>query len=544
VHEFSLIWSSTIGKLPQDRSFQTAVAFLCSLSIWGCDPIVQGPPDAVVDEVDPEGDAGSVSDAGVSEDGGVVLDAGVQGDAGFLEDAGSLDDAGVIEVPIVVPDAAAELDTETMGNGPVALPLGVDRVVRGDGADGFEVVGSRGEVLVRGAGTPRAACVVEGALASALGAGGALIATDTTLLALSTTGGISVLAPSPLGARTGPVVDLKEVGDTLWIGAVGGLYRYDATRFEEVRPGGVPLAAAQLAGPLSIDGTPLVVAANDRGVFAVGGDAILRAFDLGVASPVAVDVDSRGTLWVVAGGRLLERSAAGDWLPWLFAEDVGSVTAGRRATDVWLSVGADLVHVEGGVFSVAGPAPITFLAADDGAALVVRAGGVIERLREGRSVRLEAPREAEVLETVTLVDARALPRSLQADLAFALDGVSVPAGAPISLDPMQLSPGLHRLVATATYPDGDVLRVERQFFALTAVFPTWTDDVRPVAESVCSACHTPSGGAHLLENSDQWRAEIDRIVEALDSGEMPLGDPLSEEDRLRIRLWAATGMQE
>jgi hypothetical protein len=544
VHEFSLIWSSAIGKLPHNRSFQTGVAFMCFLSLLGCDPIVQGPPGDVVDEVDTGVDAGSLSDAGVIDDGGVVHDAGVQDDAGFPDDAGFLDDAGVIDVPIVVPGSAAELDTEPLGTGPVALPLGLDRVVRGGGADGFEVVGANGEILARGAGTPRAARVIEGALTSALGEGGALIATETALLALSTTGGTSVLAPSPLGARTGPVVDLMEVGDTLWIAAAGGLYRYDATRFEEVRPGGVPLAAAQLAGPLSIDGTQLVVAASDRGVFAVGGDATLRAFDLGVASPVAVDVDARGTLWVVAAGRLLERSAAGDWLQWLFAEDVGSVTAGRRATDVWLSVGADLVHVEGGVFSVAGPAPTTFLAADDGAALVVRADGVVERLREGRSVRLEAPREAEVLETVRLVDARALPRSLQAELALVLDGVSIPAGAPLSLDPTQLSPGLHRLVATATYPDGDVLRAERQFFALTADFPTWTDDVLPVAEGVCSACHTPTGGAHPLENSDQWRAEIDRIVEALDSGEMPLGEPLSEEDRLRIRLWAATGMQE
>jgi cytochrome c5 len=425
--------------------------------------------------------------------------------------------------------------------------------VRG-GADGFDVVDAAGRVVVHGAGVPRAAIALGGALGASLGTGGALIATDTTLFALTTTPATPALVVSALDGALDPVVDLAQVGDTLWLATTTGLFRYDATHFDELRLAGQRLPSAHLTAPVAVDGATMLVAGTARGLFAIANEPTLRVLDLGVADAVSVAADVDGGLWVVTGGRVLQRYPWGVWAEWLFADDVVAVAAARHTRDVWLTVGDRLVHARDGSFRGAGAAPTSLTATVDGAAVVVVGADGAHRLREGRSLRIDALREAEVLLSTSTVTVRALPRGLGATLVVTLDGVA--SGAPtagettLSVDPTTLSPGVHRLTATATYPDGDRHVVERDFFAQTAAFPTWRSDVQPVFDAVCSACHTPAGGAHLLNGSDLWRGEINQILRALEPdpatgfAEMPHGDPLSEDDRRRIRLWAATGMQE
>jgi cytochrome c5 len=408
-------------------------------------------------------------------------------------------------------------------------------------------------VIVQGVGAVRAALALDGALGASLGPGGALVATDAGLFALTTTSGAPQLVVSPLGASLPPVVDLARVGDTLWLATTTGLFRYDAVRFDEVRPAGQPVIDADLAGPVFVDGAAVVVAASTRGLFAIESSPALRVLDLGVDDVGAVTADVDGGLWVTTAGRLWQRRASGDWGEWLSFDDVVAVAAAPRTSDVWLIVGDALVHARDGVFRGAGRAPLRLAASTNGAALVVRDDG-LRRLREGRALNVDPLREAEVIVNPTLVSARALPRHLAATLVVSLDdvalGLATTAEATFTLDPTTLAPGLHRLTTTATYPDGDVRVVERDFYAQTAVFPTWTNDVRPVFDAVCSACHTPAGGARLLDSSARWRAEIDAILRALEPdpetgfAAMPLGDPLSDDERRRIRLWAATGMQE
>jgi cytochrome c5 len=398
---------------------------------------------------------------------------------------------------------------------------------------------------------------LQGSLGATVGAGGALIATDTTLFALTTTSGAPLLVVSPLDAALPPVVDLAQVGETLWLATTTGLFRYDAAHFDEVRPAAQSIAAARLTAPVDIDGASMLVAGSARGLFAIASEPTLRVLDLGVPAVDAVAAERDGAVWVVSAGRALPRYPWGAWAEWLFTDDVVGVAASRRSGDVWRTVGHALVHARDGVFRAAGAAPTALTVAVDGAALVARDDG-LHRLREGRSLRVDAPREAEVLLATSMVDVRALPRSLAASVDIELDGAALPPGAVVlapgearfTLEPATLSPGLHRLTATATYPDGDVRVVERDFFAQAASFPTWTSDVQPIFDAVCSACHTSTGGAHLLDDSDLWRAEIDTILRALEPdpatgfAEMPLGDPLSDDDRRRVRLWAATGMQE
>ena len=52
---------------------------------------------------------------------------------------------------------------------------------------------------------------------------------------------------------------------------------------------------------------------------------------------------------------------------------------------------------------------------------------------------------------------------------------------------------------------------------------TFAGNISAFSETNCAECHAPGGPAHEIYTYDQWVAEIDEIIEAIESGTMPAG---------------------
>ena len=52
---------------------------------------------------------------------------------------------------------------------------------------------------------------------------------------------------------------------------------------------------------------------------------------------------------------------------------------------------------------------------------------------------------------------------------------------------------------------------------------TFAGNISAFSETNCAECHAPGGPAHEIHTYEQWVAEIDEIIEAIESGAMPAG---------------------
>ncbi|MBT6179904.1 MAG: hypothetical protein HOI23_21865 [Deltaproteobacteria bacterium] len=52
---------------------------------------------------------------------------------------------------------------------------------------------------------------------------------------------------------------------------------------------------------------------------------------------------------------------------------------------------------------------------------------------------------------------------------------------------------------------------------------TFAENISAFDETNCAECHAPGGPAHEIHTYEQWVAEIDEIIEAIESGTMPAG---------------------
>ncbi len=52
---------------------------------------------------------------------------------------------------------------------------------------------------------------------------------------------------------------------------------------------------------------------------------------------------------------------------------------------------------------------------------------------------------------------------------------------------------------------------------------TFAGNISAFSETNCAECHAPGGPAHEIHTYEQWVAEIDEIIEAIESGTMPAG---------------------
>ena len=96
------------------------------------------------------------------------------------------------------------------------------------------------------------------------------------------------------------------------------------------------------------------------------------------------------------------------------------------------------------------------------------------------------------------------------------------------------------LVALVEHPDREPQLSTLEVQVIPAV--TWGEDILPLFERACSACHDGAEGARDLSGPDLWEIDIDVILFVTEAQSMPIGaPPLTAEEVERIRAWRRDG---
>ena len=355
--------------------------------------------------------------------------------------------------------------------------------------------------------------------------------------------------PSPLQEAIGePALALiPDASGAWWLLDDTGWRRRAEGAISRIRVDGIP-ARGPLALDGVIDGTPVTWLTSKNGpadpvVVAIDGAGALR--DSASFEDVrSLAVDARGHAWVADGRTLHGRSPGGTWTRYPFASGVAEVRAHAAADRLWVrTVDAVYSGTSEGVSPVDVPDG-RWLGVDPLGRLLVADGDGVQRLSLDLPVAvLDVP--AAPIDTPTTLT---VSPTLAADVVsvdLALDGDAITTSPPTeppwswTIDPAQFEAGSHTLTASVVWADG---RDQERSVPVTlgAGEVTW-EDVLVLFEDRCQQCH---GGASetVLETPEAWIARFDRILELVETEQMPLGlEPLPESERALLRAWRAGG---
>lgn len=402
------------------------------------------------------------------------------------------------------------------------------------------------------------------ASATPLAGGRALLTTAEGLRVLEAWG----LEPSPLGAIYTPAPDarLLSAGDDLWI-ADDGLALWRDGSLWTIEPGDLPSADATLAYGSPVQGYPALWVAADDVVYALvsQGDDFVTWEEGGRLDAAALAVDAVDDLWAPLAdgadpalglsGDLRRRLPDGRWQWFRLPSPVTDLVAGSAT---WLVTDDGLVRNALDTWSAVDVAlePDDSLVSVDALGRLLVAGPTgLRRISVDRPVATLGLADGDAIEDLTTVSFLPSLSERAASLALTLDGTPLDAS-PVDLDPRRawttvldpalLDDGAHELTVTVTWDDGHDDSVRSVFFSVGAfVPPGWAADIEPINAASCLSCHSPNGGAHLLDTRARWEGEIDGILDTVVSGAMPLsGDKLDAEQIRLIELWRAGGFAE
>lgn len=394
------------------------------------------------------------------------------------------------------------------------------------------------------------------------------------------------LAPSPLA----DVYDAdgserllsapNESGVDLWIAGDDGLALWRDGGLFDVTAGDLPTRTARVAWGSPVQDHGALWVAADEAVYALveQGGGFVTWEEPGAGAALDLAVDGVDDLWVsvaddhrptgALAGDLQRRLPDGTWqwfrLPVpagaLATSTTGSVWIAEAAAeeferrlfhqllDTWIEV-----SVDGGPALAAGD---RIVGADPGGRLLIQGPAGLRRLALERGLIVLGLEDGATLDEPVEITVAPMQATEASALSITLDGIEQTlatldlgdAGTAwqLSIDPIDLGDGAHQLALTAEWSDGHEPVEQSVFFSVGAfVPPTWSEDVEPIHVEHCARCHTPNGGAHLLDTRERWRAEIDLVLQNIISGAMPLSGDKVDPDQLRtIELWRAGDFQE
>jgi hypothetical protein len=375
----------------------------------------------------------------------------------------------------------------------------------------------------------------------------------------------SELTPSPLSASLGSVgpahLLATSVGD-LWLASADGLYLWRDSVLYALDVQGFATENASLAWGPDPSGDPSapasgasssglwVAAGGDLYFLRPSGDAFVAEYVRSGTAADAVIVDGHLSVCAILDGLLHRRSSAGTW-DWLrLPSDLTGVAGVSGSLSTWLSTEAELWHFGQGRWSSTDL--FGRLAGVDGLgrALVIDEGG-LQRVWAGRPLLLFGHDDGSQLEFAVDLMLVAAPAGVSPrSYAVEVDGQPIPLleGPKVLLDPIAFTDGPHELVARAHYRNGTVSEANLYFTVGDFVAPTWSEEIQFVYQKYCTPCHDPEGSAHLMYTAAAWQAEINLIMNAVESGSMPLNndtnptiDAVAPVDIQLIRAWAAGG---
>lgn len=340
-----------------------------------------------------------------------------------------------------------------------------------------------------------------------------------------------------------PPGEVARAGGRLWIGASDGLWFTDSDDLFQVQIDAGPVPSPRFA----VDEGGAWVHHDDRLVY-VDPDAP-GPIEAGEGGATGLVVDALGRAWWADGGLLRRSLPDGGWEAW---EDDIPVDGGRSGgAATWWRWGDKLLHHDGVEFTELATTGDVVDVDPFGRALLIDDAG-LHLAVAGRPLHWLGLDEGEELVLPTDFSLLLPPGDAPASLTVTLDETPVAhSDGAFSLDPLDLSDGVHELVATATWGDGEET-TSSLFFNVGAFDPpTWTDDIEPLYDDFCTPCHDPAGGAHLLTSRATWEAEFDLILDQVTRGEMPLANatnpnvqPLGVQEIQLLRAWAAGGFAE
>jgi len=387
---------------------------------------------------------------------------------------------------------------------------------------------------------------------------------DGSLLISGTEGLFAVqhgeLAPSPLSealGSVGPAHMLATESGDLWLASAEGLYLWRESVLYQLDVEGFATVGASLAwGPdprgdseESSEGL-WVAAGGDLYFLRPSGESFIAEYVRAGDSASAVTVDGHLSVWAIVDGLLHRRTSAGSW-EWLrLPTDLSGVAGAPGSLSTWLSTEAELWHY--GQSRWSSTELFGRLVGVDGVgrALVVDDEG-LQRVWAGRPLLLFGHVDGDKLEFAVDLMLVAAPAGVSPrSYIVTVDGTPLPLleGPKVLLDPIGFGDGPHELVARAHYRNGTVAEAKLYFTVGDFVAPTWEVEVQALHQQYCTPCHDPEGSGHLMYTAAAWESEIDLILNAVESGSMPLNNdtnptidavpPLGVQ---QVRAWAAGG---
>ena len=273
-------------------------------------------------------------------------------------------------------------------------------------------------------------------------------------------------------------------------------------------------------------------------------------------------VDFEGTVWVLTSGRLFSRDWENNWVEHLGMGTILAIAGHRDSKQLWLMTKRQgLWSHRGGEFQPAEWSDnglsldsldleqLSLEGLPGGQAIV---GDHLNRyiVTPGRFVSIDGLDDGALLTSTVSFDVRVSEPQTVDEISVFLDDQALVAGSSpttFTVSPAGLSDGSHQISVNVSYLDG---APDSQFSIRFSVYsenpPNWTIDIFPIFQNDCEVCHGIRGSARLLSTPELWRTDIDRILEAVRKGTMPLppSPPLSEGEINQIEGWKAAGYLE
>jgi len=426
------------------------------------------------------------------------------------------------------------------------LPTGGVLVFGADGS--WRVAGGTQEVLDEG-GRLNTETIIE---ALTLPTGEVMVATETSVFAVSS--GLAQRAPFAFELASTPtdmaMVVHSESDVSLWVATQESLYVWRNDALNEVRVNDTAMPAAQLE--VAGDGVTVWAAAGGQLVALSEAEGGLSANVEGFSSTVqALDVDGRDALWVLTDqGEVFRRNSEGTWQALQMDRPVTSIHTHVQAPYLWLVDDANALWLYTGTTRelVADASPGVHRAVGPRGLLNIAQESEVQRWYPGADVQLSGLSDRGMLDgAIDIMIEPVFPERVQAVEARINTALVEVKEDPwrVAVDPITLEQGRYTLDVTVNYGRNEPQARRQLRFEVSAVSVTWNEFIEPIYAARCATCHDGSSGARVLRSSADWQSNIEPIIQAVISENMPPTNPkLTAAEIEQIQQWQAGGFPE
>ena len=253
--------------------------------------------------------------------------------------------------------------------------------------------------------------------------------------------------------------------------------------------------------------------------------------------PTSIGLSEQG-LWVLMGGRLFSLQPGEDWVYGDLPSPMESIHMQQQTAVIYLIDEMQIWRLEGSALAAV-PRPDDLRAVHvqrDGGLLMLRTDSV-EVLNSELTAVLTPPPPGPLSATHSVAAQLNIVDGLT-DVEWRLDDVPVMQDAlTFDLEPIQVTPGQHRLEFSASLPPDRSVTASINFEGP----PSWEAVIEPISEGFCVNCHGDDARIQLLSHGD-WVETYDLILYDVETGRMPLtAEKLTIQQVDMIRGWGAGG---